>query len=327
MARQLQQIDDDELRSLLQEAATGDPVPAHDFFMHFQYNDFRDEGKFLQSLDNIIGVLRKLKSLDAQAYQRIHKGTPFYWGAIAAFLIHDYQSAAFFFDAAATEDRKNDPNPDTPALLFMKLNSQNPNQAAKDLTRATETQLRTLIDEYNRIPGSIALTIENVRNCFLGPAVMVNPQWRTLVTSWISFLLEWGYRLTILDIRVENGTWEPFFIHLFKGCVLFESLLKANPSVQNPGSTLESILNRNRTIREKLGINRKIKTTGPEFPNVVIDLPRVDNDIQSNVELVARVRNTVGHNIGCNTSMTPDQYIQFVTKVAVAILHTIAALY
>jgi hypothetical protein len=327
MDMQFRQIEDDELRKLLQEAATGDPVPAHNFFARFPYNAFITEEKYLETLENIIWVLQKLKSLDEQAYQRIHKGTPFYWGAMTAFRLHDYQSATFFFDAAATEDRKNDRNPDTPALLFMKLNSQNPNQAAREFTAIAERRLISLIDEYNRIPGSRPLTIENVRNCFLTPAVMDEPSWRTLVTSWISFILEWEYRLTILDLRVEHGTSEPFFIHLFKGCVLFESTLKANPAVQNPGSTLERILNHNGSIQQRLGINGRIRTSGPEFADVMNDLPRVGNNIQSNMEFVARVRNTIGHNIGWDTQLTSAQYIQLVRRVAVVILHALAGLY
>jgi hypothetical protein len=56
--------------------------------------------------------------------------------------------------------------------------------------------------------------------------------------------IEWDYRSTLIELRPGDGTAEPFFIHLFKGCVLFESLLKANPKDIPPPTrhTLDRVL-------------------------------------------------------------------------------------
>ena len=48
--------------------------------------------------------LNRCLSLDASLYEELHKGTPFYWTGTAAFMLHDYRTAAFFHDAAISED-------------------------------------------------------------------------------------------------------------------------------------------------------------------------------------------------------------------------------
>jgi len=57
--------------------------------------------------------------------------------------------------------------------------------------------------------------------------------------------IEWDYRSTLIELRPGDGTAEPFFIHLFRGCVLFESLLKANPKDNRlqPGIHLVAFFN------------------------------------------------------------------------------------
>jgi hypothetical protein len=62
------------------------------------------ERNYSAALDQGINLLATCKQIDADAYRRIHKGTPFYWLGTAAFLVHDYQTATFLFDAAVSED-------------------------------------------------------------------------------------------------------------------------------------------------------------------------------------------------------------------------------
>ncbi len=328
MEPQSVQIDADELRRRFQAAATGDTVLAHDFFAHFPFVAHYGRQDYLAAFNSAIDILTELKGLDIQAYERIHKGYIFYFTAISAFVLHDFQSAAFFFDAAASEDIKNDPNPRTPALLFMILDSQNPNQAAQELTHIAEKWLRTMVDEYNRCPGSVAITVEEVRQLFLDRAITNHKEWRTLVTSWISFLLEWSHRFHILNLRLEDGTWEPFYLHLFKGCLLFESLLKSEPNGQVVEDTLGQILNNpNSYARARLGITRRINTGNATLTDILSDASTAASDIQTDIEFTARLRNTVGHNLGWATKISLPEYSQLANKVSNSCLHAISTLY
>lgn len=319
-------ISDNELRLRLQAAATGDPHPAHQFFAQFEYNDNLQRGDLLNTYDKIISLLQHLSELDAQAYERIHKGVPFYFGAMCAFILHKYQDAVYLFDAAASEDIKNDPGQRTPAILFMALDANNPDQAAKQLTEIADRKLGNFVDVYNKVIGSQAITSQEVKSRFLEHAVSDRLEWRTQATAWISFLLEWNYLYILQDIRGQAGTWEPFYMHLFKGCVLFESLLKANPTEAVPQDTLSRILNQNWGIRNRLGIVERI-TTRATFPGLLANLPGAGSNMQTAIEFVARLRNTIGHNLGWNVAILPEQYIQMVVRVTNVCLHTISTLY
>lgn len=328
MEPQFVQIDANELRRRFQAAATGDTVLAHNFFAHFPFITYYGNGEYLSAFNSAIDILTDLKGLDIQAYGRIHKGYIFYFTAISAFLLHDFQSAGFFFDAAASEDIKNDPNPRAPSLLFMILDSQNPNQAARELTQIAETWLRTMVDEYNLCPGSVALTVEEVRRHFLEHSITDHREWRTLVTSWVSFLLEWSHRFHILNLRVEDGTWEPFYLHLFKGCLLFESLLKSEPNGQVVENTLGQILNNpNSYARAKLGIERRINPGNTTLTDILHDTATAASHIQTDIEFTARLRNTVGHNLGWATRIDLAEYSLLAKKVSNSCLHAISTLY
>lgn len=322
------QINADELRGRFQAAATGETVLAHEFFKHFPFIFYYSQAEYLQAFNSAIDILTELKGLDIDSYERIHKGYIFYFSAISAFFLHDFQSATFFFDAAASEDMKNDPNPRSPSLLFMILDSQNPNQAAQELTHIAERWLRTMINEYNQYPYSVAITAEEIRQHFLERAITDHREWRTLVTSWISFLLEWSHRFHILNLRVEDGTWEPFYLHLFKGCILFESLLKSEPNGQVNEDTLGKILNnRNSYARAKLGITRHINTGNATLTDILHDVTTASSDIQSDIEFTARLRNTVGHNLGWATRINLNEYSLLAKKVSNSCVHAISTLY
>lgn len=322
-----QQIDDDELRRRLQAAATGDLSLAHDFFAQFDYNIYLNQGQFLQVHERTIPLLQKLKRLDLDAYTRIHKGVPFYFTAISSFYLHNYAEAVYFFDAAVSEDLQNDPGSRTPAIMFLEMDGDPKNQAARKLSQIAGEKLQAFIDQYNQLPAAIQTSIPEIRANFLSRAVGDRQEWRTLATSLISFLLEWEYLAVLQSVRIADGTREPFFTHLFKGCVLFESLLKANPNEVVPEAQLGKILRRNVGIRRRLGIHRDINITGPAFADVLSYLHNTANSIESTLEITGRLRNTIGHNIGWTTPMTSDEYVLLVNKIMNSILHSISGLY
>jgi hypothetical protein len=194
-------------------------------------------------VDDGINLLREVKRLTPEKYSKTPKGTPFYLLGIAAFLSHVFQTATYLFDAAATEDLTHYPNnKDTPALLTMRLENENPNQRALPIVIAAAKKIEAAIDNYNNRSGSKALTMDHVRQRFLRHVLEKGePRLRTITTTFISFFFEWDYRVKLIELS-EVGSREPFFAHLFRGCLLFESLLKENTTKSLKGGTLESSL-------------------------------------------------------------------------------------
>src|SRR5580704_4777006 len=129
------------------------------FFEKFQpYMDRLQNGLFSAAVDTGIDFLNETKQFAPDAYQRTSKGTPFYLLGIAAFLSHDFQTATYLFDAAASEDLRHDPNnKSTPALLAMQLDEQNSKQAALGIIQGVVRKIEIAIAGYTGRAGSKTL--------------------------------------------------------------------------------------------------------------------------------------------------------------------------
>ena len=226
-------VSEDEISSLLWELQDDDPTAASDFFARFSLGPMYHSNRFNETLERGHDILRLCTRLNQKVYQKIHKGYPFYFMGMAAYRMHDFQSAIYYIDAALSEDLKNFPsNPDSPPSLFLRLEGDDERQAAKYIVQGAQESIEEYIDFYNQIiesnnNDSPLLSIEYLRSTLLGPAVTSNnPNKRSLASTFITFFLEFKYRDMQLGLRPEPGTNEPFFVHLFKGCLLFESFLK-----------------------------------------------------------------------------------------------------
>jgi hypothetical protein len=207
------------------------------------YGDDLLNGRFASAVDKGLALLERVKGSDPAKYAT-PKGTPFYLMGIAAFASHDYQTATFFFDAAVAEDVKHYPNDNNkPALKFMRLVHANDGYLAADpIVDMIVTKLEAALRTYAERQGKEDLTLAALREHFLDHLQQRRPQLRSLTTTFVSFLAEWDYRLKMIDLTDPSVSREPFFTHLFRGCLLFESLLKENPAVPVSGKTLGPVL-------------------------------------------------------------------------------------
>lgn len=326
-------ITDDEFQAMFLQA-TQDAGAANDFFGIFAYVHELLKGNYSHALNQGTAILMKCRSIDERAYQQIHKGTPFYWLGTAAFLVNAHETAVFFYDAAVSEDIRAGAHPiyhPTPSLRFIQIEGEQPEQAARPLVQAMQARVEEIIIDYNNRPGrpgGIAdINLDEIRKSFLSLAVSPGyEKWRTLATALISFCLEWDYRNTLIDLRTSPGTVEPFFLHLFKGCVLFESLLKGNPKQPLPPniSTLGQAL---KFLHNYLNIPATVSIGNADFGTILKDLSHADNSIQTAIEVTGRIRNTVGHNLGWQVQLDKLQYHRLFRMITSSCLHVIAQLY
>lgn len=293
------------------------------------YGQLMQSRRFGDAGDEAIRLLSSVRAMSRSSYQRSHKGTPFYFLGICAFACHDYPTAAFFFDAAMDEDVKNQPdNLNTPAQLFFRLDTNNDKQAGLEIVRRAASTLESLIWRYNRFPGSKTSSLIDLRQRFLAYAFdsNVDPSARRLVASLISFVLEFEHKFTMLELT-ESSTYEPFFTHLFRGCLLFESLLKENPTKTPKGNTLRPVI---RDLKQELGLDRDIVTKVTRFENVVALVKGRERNrpIEDAIEITCKTRNTLGHNTAWNArSLKSGTYLRLGEAIAGSILHAISSLY
>jgi hypothetical protein len=299
---------------------------SHFFDTYAPYRQYLVSGQYSHVIADGIALLRGIKELSAQEYEKAHKGTPFYLLGVAAFLAHDYQAASFWFDAAVAEDLKNYPRrKNSPALHFMRLESKGQQYTADQIILGVTQVLDEVQKNYNARSGKRSITINVLRRIFLKRIVETSqPHHRALVTTFISFLAEWRYRSVLIDLS-DAGSREPFFLHVFKGCLLFESLLKENPTKTPAHNTLGPILLED--LHAELGIPTTFSKRPANFNTLVASL--VPNmPIDKTIECTLRTRNTLGHNLAwISTSLNAQTYNLLLQNVAAACVHAISKLY
>lgn len=336
-SRQFLNLTTDELKSALIENAYRKNDESRRWFSRFKFASDSINGNPHIALGQGLDLLNTCKALNEDAYKEIHKGGAFYWLGIASFLVNEYEMATFFFDASVSEDLRWGDNPKinpTPAMLFMQLDGENPVQKAKKLTELAQEGIKRWVENYNNLSGvsSSPMSIQILRERLFIPSLdPERSKWRSIATTFISFCLEWDYRNALLDIRIEPGTFEPFYIHLFKGCLLFESLLKENPSpdpwkpAKEQNNNLGQVLQKYSTaLGSKDNLGEKISGN---LPAILADLETANNSIFTAVKFTARLRNTVGHNLGWEDGLTKIQYQKLFMMVANSCIHVIACLY
>ncbi len=326
-------LTEDELRQAFLAASNGSNLDANRFFNQFKYKNDLFAGNAAAALNQGLDLLNRCHSIDETAFARIHKGTAYYWIGIAAFLVHEIELATFFFDASVAEDIRAGADPinnPTPSIRFILIDGEAPAQAARNLVQVMQARTEELIENYNNRPGRIAgavpLTIADVRERFLKPAITPGREnLRSSATTFISFNMEWDFRNLLFDISPIQGTAEPFFLHLFKGCVLFESLLKGKlinpPPLNSPlGDSLKYLHN-------ELGIPDNLNIGKTDFPTIIADLAGADDSIQTAIQFTGRIRNTLGHNLGWVVSLDKASYHRLFRMVSSSCLHAIFCLY
>lgn len=299
---------------------------SHFFDMHRPYLTQISSGQYSQAIDAGLKFLSDARQFAPNKYTTTPKGTPFYFLGIAAFLAHDYQTATFFFDAAASEDLNYDPAKlDAPALLFMQLETRNQNQAALPIVKNIVTELDAAVKNYNQRSGSKNLTVDDVRQYFLNYILAAqNRHLRSLTTTFISFLAERSYRSSLIELSAV-GSHEPFFMHLFKGCLLFESLLKENPTKRPQMGMLGPILKDE--LSGELAIPSSIVIGGTPFDEIAQALSP-NQSIETTIECTGRTRNTLGHNlVWATTSLDSNAYNLLAQNITTSCLHAISCLY
>lgn len=323
------QTSNEELRRRLRSAQTN-PDLADEFFNSFHSKLLLENGRYLESLDLGLHLMNRCLGVDSAAYAAIHKGTGFYWLGTVAYLVHDLETAIYFFDAAIVEDLRYHASPDhpSPAFRFILLEGENQNQAARQLVQDAEAKVNRLIDHYNRIalesPGNSSLTLAEIRERFLRRAIsQEHKSWHTLATAFISFLAGWDYRNILLDLRPEHGTLEPFLSHLSKGCVLFESLLRQNPKSTTTAGNLNELL---RELYSMLGLSKNPDISGT-LGKVIKRIPSEANTIESAIRITGMLRNSISHSIADSSDLPKIPYQRMYEKVGIACLHAIRSLY
>jgi len=320
--------------------ATNDYEKVTAFWNRYNPNplDLLNSGQHWILRTQLFELLDFCKKLNVDAFNKIHKGHPYYFIGISSFLMDDFQTAVYFFDAAVTEDINFGAHPidnPTPGTQFLMLEGEKDGHPAKVLAALAKAKVERTLDYYLALTTEsekiLKLDLEDIRNNFICPTLTTKskPGLRTLATTFISYIIEWDFRKDHFEYGVKQGTAEPFFSHLFRGCVLFESLLKHNPTISITGKQLNGMLTQP-DARDALGIIAiQGKGGGDAFTldDVFGELQNPTNSIDQAFRIAYMARNTLGHNLGWDNNINQEQYQKLYFVIAAACLHVIACLW
>ena len=263
-------------------------------------------------------LLRKFWQDDPDKYEKIHKGTPFYFLAWTAYDLRNFEKALFYMDAAISEDKKNSKDwmKEPAAMSFFWLESP---QVAQRVTTDIRLILNEEIQRFNFISGRHPFTISDFIEKFVKSLITPRSAHRTIVTSFYTFLLEFTERVQELEIRSsEGGSVEPFISHLFKGGLVYESLLK----IFYQKTTLDKIYKERRFKEDFL----KEVSTSANTLKKIYDAIGAD-DIQTAFDTTTQLRNTTGHNLVWDDIFSTDTYTRLYQQEINAIFYIISKKY
>jgi hypothetical protein len=278
-------------------------------------------------------LLEDLCADDEDKYKIIHKGTPFYFLAWTAFFMGDYEKAVFYMDAAISEDKKNLGGKWTeyPAGRFLTL-SESRDQAAWIITQELRAEVDTQIERFKKVTNK-ALTLEKYVNEFVIP-LMEDREARSIITALYSYVLEYSDRLILIRLRSDyGGSIEPFLVHLFKGGLIFESLIKkidteilTNKDKAEGKLTIGSFLY-DREFRKKYGVEDITEHLEKRFKTLdeIIDYFEDGKNATIAFSAVCAIRNFTGHTLARTGEFKdPEDYTQLYHQVINALFYVIA---
>lgn len=295
--------------------------------------------KYHELRERMFRLLRTCKKIDQTAYDKIHKGHPYFFIGITSYRLGDYQTAISFFDAALSEELKIQDGEIRQTQMFFLLMGEQLNNAARQETLYVQTKVERSIDHYNNVISKNQdipqITIQDLRDIFINYILNKkdDPGLRTLLTAFLTFIVEWDSRNEHFDLGVREGTSEPLFQHLFRGCVLFESLLKRNPHPKPNHDDQKKNLGKLITfyqdeIKVKLPGNFSSKKTGiSELGDLLTLLKNQTTSIENSVLISFWLRNILGHSLAWEDRIDQVSYHNLYFQVTTACLHVINTLW
>jgi hypothetical protein len=267
-------------------------------------------------------LLARLRQSDPDKFASMHKGTPLYFLSWLAFDLRQFEAALQFLDASIAEDKRKQPNTwfTNPGPQILMLNA--PGQAAQRTVEMLASRVDQELSRFER-DYSVNFTRSDFLRRFAEPSVRNGMA--ALVAAFYAFLLEFDDRVLEVQLRSSPvlGSYQPLLLHLFKGGLLLESILKQSFPIL-ADRTLGAILQHS-DFRARLGFNVASIREVP-LPELCADA--MSQTPESAFCATGRLRNTMGHNLIKEPfQRLPDDYITLAPQEINAILYAAMKLY
>lgn len=279
-------------------------------------------------------LMQEFQSADRAKYERMHKGTPYFFLSWLSFTIKDFEKAIFYMDAAISEDIRiftsiNNPTgwQNTPAARFLLLDPNQPGVAARSIMARITSKFEDQLRNFNTATGATT-TLSQYRDSFVIPNIQ-NHSYRSIFSALYVFIMEYEERKLMIKLKSsEGGSIEPFLTHLFKGCLIFESLLKTSYAGTN--NTLGRYLAHSNALADlQIGqgtyagrpLYIRDQQGGYTLQQMLGLLPtwRTEDYFEKIIAITYATRNTAGHGLSWPVTFDESTY----QEIYEAIVHSI----
>lgn len=268
-------------------------------------------------------LLNLLQKRNQQKYEKIHKGTPFFFLSWLAFDLRNYEKALYYLDAAISEDVKNAGEKwiNLPGARILKLSTDNRHVAKRAISEVRNT-LSFQLDRFNKISGLKGITVKTFVNKFVIPLIKT-PSTRTIISALYIFLLEVPERLSELHLKSTHGSsLGPIISHLFSGGLIFESLLKYIYPLKDNGDPIKTLGEVFQTTPFRGDFEPGIQTSSVSLEDILRAVN--NNSLKTAFSTTSKLRNTTGHNlVWDNIFQSPSNYEVLVNQIINALLFLI----
>jgi len=280
-------------------------------------------------------ILLAIQQDDPVKFSRMHKGQAYYIMAWICFDMKEYVKANFYIDCAISEDirktisrRKGriessftdqgsretaDEWLKNPSGQFMLLDTTMAFVGSGIINGIIESLNRYVMEFNSECGNSISISSwveEFIKNH------MYTQKARSIITAFYSFLLEEKEIKKLIRIRGSaGGSIEPILTYLFRGALVFESILK----LYYPKDTIGAIFY-DTTFTTKYG--NGFNTSSDSLSNILLQCS--DWTIATVFSTTARIRNTTGHNLAWDDVFNDPGSIQ---KMIKSIVYSILYVY
>jgi len=309
---------------------------ADEFFNQFHLN----YNLFDQSAEDIINVYKdllwRIKSVCPANYYNIHKGIPFFSIGLSSFFLKHYDHAIFYLDAAIAEDKKNHDNKElilgSWAPKFFLLESKEYlhfyNQGVS-LAPDLENLLRHELERFN-LKSNSNLTVNDFKDKFI-TKIIFNEN-TAIITTLYTFIFQKEEVLEMIRLRGKHGgSIEPMITHLFKGTLIFETLMKKHyldkymqkhPKEKSHKVNLGNLINFN-YVQGKYNFSNSKHCRASSIGKILKFLDDEPYSLETTFYVTCKIRNTAGHYLLWTDLFTERNYKTFYDNILDAIFYLI----
>ena len=168
-------------------------------------------------------------------------------------------------------------------------------QVAERMTKNLRELVNKELSRFNAISNLSQISLTDFIDKFI-LVLAKDTDKHSIITALYSFILEFGAREKELQLRSSGGgSIEPALTYLFKGGLIFESLLKHIYPNKDNGDPVKTLGDIYQTSNFKADFLQSVRTSSTSLQDIISSAN--NNDMQTAFNTASKLRNTTGHNL------------------------------